>query len=277
MSTDSSLAGHYSQPELLATLIGALDAAGVAGQDCSIDDLAPVDEFHIGGRSATESFCARLGLGPTMQVVDLGCGIGGPARYMASTYGVHVTGVDLTEDFVAVASALAARAGLAHQVDFASGSALDVDAADASFDVATLLHVGMNIGDKAALFEETFRVLRPGGRFGIYDIVRTTDADVAYPMPWATDDSMSWLGSVADYAAAAALAGFETVEVVDRGQFARDFFIEQGRAAAAGEPRPALGLHLVLGRDAGLKLKNLAEAVMAGTLAPAEMVFAKPA
>ena len=277
MSTDSSLASHYTQPDLLATLTNALDAAGVATQDCSIDELAPLDEFHVGGRVATESLCARLGLAAGMKVLDLGCGLGGPARFVASSFGAKVSGVDLTDSYVTVADALTARCGLGNSTEFVVGSALDLDDADASYDVATMFHVGMNIADKAALFEETYRVLRPGGRFGIYDIVRATDADVSYPTPWATDESMSWLGSVAEYTAAATLAGFETVEVVDRGQFARDLFVEQGRAVAAGEPRPALGLHFVLGPDAGLKLKNLAEAVMAGTLAPTEMVFAKPA
>ena len=120
-----------------------------------------------------------------MHLLDVGSGIGGPARTFADAFGCRVTGVDLTEEFVEAANALTRRCGLSDRVSFRQASALALPFADASFDAATLIHVGMNIEDKAGLFAEVRRVLKPDARFGVYDIMRVAEGEIPYPMPWA--------------------------------------------------------------------------------------------
>jgi 2-polyprenyl-3-methyl-5-hydroxy-6-metoxy-1,4-benzoquinol methylase len=145
-------AGHYAQPELEKTILGALAAAGKDVDRLTTGDLAPIDEFHTGGREATAEFAAQLGLRPDMHILDIGCGIGGSARFLAERYGCRVTGIDITDDYVRTAEALARRVGLADRVVYRRASALALPFEPGTFDGATMMHVGMNIEDKPALF-----------------------------------------------------------------------------------------------------------------------------
>ena len=138
-------------------------------------------------------------LQPGMHLLDVGSGLGGPARYFARYQGCRVTGIDLTEEFVAVARTLTSRLGMDGQISFQQGSALSMPFAAASFDVATLLHVGMNIADKDRLFSEVRRVVKPGGIFGIYDQMREADGELAFPVPWASVPQTSFVETAATY------------------------------------------------------------------------------
>lgn len=272
---NDDVAGHYATGGLLARIRDGIERSGIPVDDVTVDDLAPVDEFHIGGRSATRHLCEQIDITPTDRVLDVGCGIGGTARYLATEFGCSVTGIDLTPEYVAVARELSAWTGLADQIDVVVGSALDCGADDAAFDRAVQVHVGMNIADKRALFAEIHRVLRPGGWFAVYDIMRTAPGDVSFPVPWASDASMSHLESADTYRDALEVAGFDVTAVADRGDVAREFF---GRLADSSDGGPPpLGLHLVMGDDAPVKIANMVAAVGAGTLAPTEIIARKPA
>ena len=192
MSIDRSIAQHYAHGDLERAILDALIAMGKDPDRLAIEDLAPVDEFHIGGRAATAEFFEKLGLKSGMHVLDIGSGLGGPARFAAQALGCQVTGIDLTPEYVEVANALARRVGLDKRVSYVCGSAVDLPFPDASFDAAYMLHVGMNIEDKAKLMGEVRRVLKPGAAFGIYDVMRTGDGDLAFPVPWArsTEDQL---------------------------------------------------------------------------------------
>ncbi len=263
---------HYAARDLLTSIEAGLAAMGASPSTVTMEDLGAVDEFHVGGRSATAELCEHLGVDSREQLLDVGCGIGGTARFVAATTGCHVTGLDLTAEYVEVARTLSEWTALDHLVRFEVGSALDMPFADSSFDGATQLHVGMNISDKRELFAEVHRVLRPGGRFALYDIVRLSRGEIGFPVPWASDPSTSFVDDLPSYRRALDEAGFQVEQERDRGDRALGFFAELARRIAQqGGPAP-LGLHLLMGSEAPQKIANMVEAVEAGTLAPVELI-----
>lgn len=275
MAEDSDLVEHYGGTGLLAAIEAGLSELGRSPQTATVDDLAPVDEFHIGGRSASVELSQQLEVSAETRLLDIGCGIGGTSRFFASTAGCEVVGIDLSPTYVDVAETLTGWTGLSHLAGFKAGSAMDLPFEDNSFDRAVQLHVGMNIADKAALFEEIARVLRPGGRLGVYDVVRQGEGELTFPVPWASDPSHSFVAEAAVYRSALQSAGFAVVER-DRRQFALEFFETQARRAVESSGPPPLGLHLIIGGDARLKLGNLRAAIGDGVLAPVEFIGSLP-
>ncbi|HJQ55917.1 MAG TPA: class I SAM-dependent methyltransferase [Vineibacter sp.] len=272
MSVEQSVAQHYTQGALAETILGALRRTGKDVDRLAAADLAPVDEFHIGGRQATIDFAAEMNIRPGMRLLDIGSGLGGAARFFAGERGCRVEGIDLTDEYVAVANDLARRVGLADVVTYRQGSALDLPFDAASFDGAYMLHVGMNIEDKARLFAGVRRALKPGGIFGVYDVMRTGDGDFSFPVPWAAAAATSFVGTPAEYRALLQAAGFEVAKERGRRDFAIDFFQQmRARAAQAGGP-PPLGLHLVMGADFAVKTANMIDNLQRGLIAPTEIV-----
>jgi SAM-dependent methyltransferase len=157
-------------------------------------DLGAFDQFHVGGPPATAAFIQLLGLRPGMQVLDAGCGFGGPARQVAAMCGCEMTGVDLAPAFIGVANALADRSGLRDRVSYQAGDLLHLPFPDARFDAVYTQHVVMNISDRAGLYAELRRVLKPGGTFGFHDILAVEGASPPmYPVPWAETSEISTL------------------------------------------------------------------------------------
>ena len=271
------LVEKYGGDELLASIKAGLDAMGLSSATASVDVLGPVDEFHIGGRPATTDLCTRLGVDSDTSLVDIGCGIGGAARFLASTFGCSVAGVDLAPNYIAVARELTEWTGLSDRVRFDVGSALEMPFDDDTFDGAVQLHVGMNIEDKQKLCDEVSRIVRPGGRFGLYDIMRTSDDSFSFPVPWASNESMSFVDDLPTYRTALEAAGFEVEQLRNRGPFAIEFFAAMREQSANNGGPPPLGLHIILGQDAPLKIANMVDAVNAGTVAPVEIICRKPA
>lgn len=275
-STERQVAEHYAHDGALErAIMEALAAAGADPDRLAPADLAPVDEFHIGGRQATMDLAAQLDLRPGMHLLDIGSGLGGASRYFAQDHGCRVTGIDLTEEFVRVAEALARRTGLADRVSYRCGSALALPFAPASFDGAYMLHVGMNIADKASLFAEVRRVLRPGGAFAIYDVVREEAADAGalrFPVPWASAAGTSFLETAAGYRRLLEGAGFEVRAERSRRDFAIAFFRRQRSGAAQRGGPPPLGVHIVMGATAPQKIANMVDALERGLIAPTEII-----
>ena len=271
MSIERSVAQHYTHGSLERAILDALTASGKDLDDLSSADLAPVDEFHIGGRRATADLAEQLGLRRGMHLLDIGCGLGGASRYFAHDHGCRVTGIDVTAEYVLVAAALARRVGLGGLVSYENGSALSLPFAPGAFDGAYMLHVGMNIVDKPALFAEVRRVLKPKGVFGIYDVMRESDGELSYPVPWASSAETSFVATAAAYRRLIVTAGFEVVRERSRREFAIEFFRQMRAQATQGGP-PPLGLHILMGASAPEKVANMIGNLERGLIAPTEIV-----
>lgn len=221
MDVRELVTGHYGAGGLTERLLERLAASGVELTALRAEHLHPVDHLHAGGAGATKDLIAALGLSGEERVLDVGSGIGGPSR-MAAAFGARVTGVDLTPEFVRTATELTARVGLAHRASFQVASAEELPFDDDSFDVAMMIHVGMNLPDKKQVFGEVHRVLRPGGRFALQEQVRVGDGELPWPMPWAQDERFSFVERTDDYTRKLEAVGFTVESVEDRADLAHN-------------------------------------------------------
>jgi SAM-dependent methyltransferase len=245
---------QYRATGLTERIKSALAAITSEDQTLTVAQLAPLDQLHTRGILATAELASAAELGPSTRVLDLGCGIGGPARYFAATFGCKVTGIDLSPGFIEAAAYLTQRCGLSDLITFQLGDALHLPFEDAAFDTVFLQHVAMNIEDRAALYSEIRRVLTPGGRFVTHDLVLRDDDDILYPVPWARDASTSFLLTEADTRAALEAAGFTPILWKDDTQIALDWF----KTVMAGPPPTGLNLSIVMGPDFPAVVGNLA-------------------
>jgi sarcosine/dimethylglycine N-methyltransferase len=257
MSNRDHVSAHYGKSGLLDRLLEALAAAGKSPDHPSVDDLAPADQFHLRGRDATQELVTLAGVTAADRVLDVGGGIGGPARSLAADVGCRVTVLDLTEEFCRVGAALTERTGLAERVSFRHGSALEMPFDAGAFDVAWTQHSSMNIEDKETLYREIARVVRPGGRLAIHEIFAGTQSPIHFPVPWAGGDpSISFLRPADSMRSTIAGAGFRERVWRDASSTAIAWLRERLAAAASAPPSP-LGLGLLLGPEAPLMLKNV--------------------
>ena len=266
------IVSHYENVDLYQRITDALQSAGKNLDAITVEDLVEVDEFHIGGIQATNDLLDQLYIGPETRVLDIGSGLGGPARHISSRYGAKLTGIDLTPGFVETATRLTDLCKL--DINFHVGSALDIPLEDGVFDLATLIHVGMNLPDKATLFTETARVLRTEGVFAVYDVMSIAKNHPNFPVPWASTKAGSFLEAPEKYRSAAEAAGFVLLAERARVEFALDFF-KKLKADTEKIGPSQVGLHLVMGPDTPTKIKNMIDAIKDGWIAPVEMLFKK--
>jgi SAM-dependent methyltransferase len=271
MDIEGRVAQHYAHGALESAILEALSATGKDIDKLQPPDLSAVDEFHLGGHAATLALGNSLELLPDHALLDIGSGIGGPARHFAHAHHCRVMGVDLSDEFVQVASALTRRCGLGHRVSFSRASGLALPFPAHGFDRATLIHVGMNIENKAQLFSEVRRVLVPGGRFVVYDLMRVGPGQLPYPLPWAVAAETSFVETPNTYRRLLQSHGFAIGGEHDRTKAALTLAAEM-RAHGTKNGPPALGLHIIMGPPARERLTNVNAAIEKGLLAPIEMV-----
>jgi len=271
MSVETNVASYYTRGRLEDTILQALARAGKDTANLTHGDLSALDEFHAGGREATQELAAHMELRPGLHLLDVGSGIGGPARYFAAEQGCKVTGVDLTEEFVTVAKDLTRRTRLEHAAEFQQGSALALPFEAASFDRAYTIHVAMNIADKPGLLREVRRVLKPEGLFAIFDLMRTGEGPIRYPVPWALTEETSFVAHVHDYREMLGAAGFRVTHERRRGAFTLEF-MRRAMAKMAESGPQVLGLHLLMGEPTKVMLGNVQAMIQEGTIEPVELV-----
>lgn len=267
---ETAVTKHYGDADLLSRIYSGLEAAGADVANPRPEDLAPVDEFHLGGRKATVYGVAKLPLDADSHVLDIGCGIGGAARFIAGQAGCRVTGIDLTPEFISTAQILTSLTGLADKVAFEIANALAMPFENETFDAAVTFHVAMNIPDRAGLYGEIARVMKPGATLCIYDVMKKNDEDIEFPMPWAQTRETSHLTTPEEMRVLLGDAGFDVVEVEDRTDLALEF-LRQGLTKKADGP-PPLGIHLVLGATAKEKFGNALNGIERGRIAPVQII-----
>lgn len=207
---------HYgSSRDLADKIAGSLCDAGENLDELTTADLSAIDEFHFRGRTATLQLAEKMKLDRESNVLDIGSGLGGPARTLAEEYGCHVTGIDLTKEFCDVAGIMSKWVNLDKLTVFRLADATKLPFEDQEFDAAMSIHVSMNIANKLTMYQEARRILKPGGIFAVYDILQGEGGDALFPAPWARDPSISHLATPQQMEELLARAGFTILDVDD--------------------------------------------------------------
>jgi ubiquinone/menaquinone biosynthesis C-methylase UbiE len=265
---------HYTRADLGEVILAALEKAGKNLNRLTPEDLAPIDQFHIRGRTATLELARAAGLDSAKYVLDVGSGVGGTSRCLAKEFGCRVTGIDLTDEYCRAATMLSARIGLAHLVDFRQGDATELPFDDQTFDVVWTEHVAMNIPDKARLYKEMHRVLKPGGTLAIYDVLAGPTGPVLFPVPWARTPDTSFLVQPNELRKLLEGAGFTVTEWSDTTEAARAWFVSLAEKIRK-EGFPSLGFHVLLGADFKAMAQNQGRNLQEGRIVLGQVVARK--
>jgi MPBQ/MSBQ methyltransferase len=268
---DERVSRHYGWLGLMDAIENEIRRHGIEPEDVTVAQLAPVDNYHAFRLAGTVALADAAGIAPAHRVLDVGGGIGGPARQLAVRFGCSVTVVDLTPEYCSVGETLTAWTDLADRVSFVQASALDMPFDDASFDVVWTQHASMNIWDKESLYREVARVVRPGGRFAFFDILAGPNQPIHFPVPWATDPSFSFLESTEETRALILREGFREMTWLT----GADLEAELDRSAQSDpdDQEPVLDSTLLNGADSAAMGANVARNMKEGRIVPAIGVF----
>lgn len=271
---NETVQAHYTRPDLGSVILAALENAGKDIDRLTPADLAPIDEFHIRGREATLELARAANLDSTKRVLDVGSGVGGTSRCLAQEFGCRVTGIDLTDEYCRAAAMLSDRIGLSALIDYRQGDATNLPFPDASFDVVWTEHVAMNIPDKSRLYEEMYRVLKPGGTLAIYDVLAGPSGPVLFPVPWARTPDSSFLATPQELRDLLEKAGFTVAAWSDTTDTARAWFVSLAEKIRR-DGLPPLGFHVLLGSDFQAMAQNQRRNLEEGRIVLAQVVAKK--
>ena len=264
----TAIAAYYGGFDFEAAIVRAALKDGRA-TELELDDIGPADQLHFGGRTATEALAQLADLRPGQRVLDVGSGLGGPARTLADAFGCDVTGLDLSPEFCHTASSITERLGLGDRVRFEQGSALAIPFPDRTFDVVWMQYAGMNIPSKEQLYAEVQRVLRPGGKYVLSELMGGSVQPMHFPVPWAPDESLSFVRPAQEIRGIARAAGLR-----------EDIWNEQTQrrpAPSTAEPATADNVfQLKWGSDAPRVMQTLSRNLVEGRIIAVQAVFSKP-
>lgn len=265
---------HYAGDRLLPTILQAFEKAGKAPDTLTAEDFAGVAAFHLRGQAATAELAGRMSWSQDFKVLDIGCGIGGSARYIAQKYGCAVTGIDMVEEYIEIAKTLTTHSHLDNQPSFRQASALSLPFADGSFDLVWTEHVQMNIADKKRLYDEIFRVLTPKGTLLFHDIFEERGMPYAFPLPWADNAAMNFLTTQQESRQLLDSSGFQIADWEDTSEKSREWY----RQMAAKKRKKVIslpGVQLLMGHNARQKITNLIENLENNRLSVCQAVIRK--
>lgn len=275
MSAERDVVSHYARGDLITRLDAALAEDGVDPAHPTMESLAPYDHFHGRGFEATVQIADGLTIRGTDRILDVGSGIGGPARYFAQRFGCDVTGIDLTAEYCDVARELTRRLGRNDKVRFEVGDALAMPFASASFDGAYSMNVAMNVAEKSALYREIRRVLKADAWLMLSELARGAGGDVNYPTPWASSAQTSFLATPDATREALVATGFEVVSLRDTLDEAFEYGARVRAMVERGEKPPHRAVALMHGTLALEAIANVARGLKNGALVPIEILALK--
>lgn len=266
---------YYSPNDLYNKIVEGLEKLGVDLSQVTLDDLQPVDEFHIRGDTATKELIKLSGFTPDLHILDVGCGIGGSTRRLSHETSCRVTGIDLSDEYIDTAGRLTQLLNMQERVKFHACSALELPFDDNFFDGVWSLQMNMNVDDKLSWLTETYRVLKPGGRAVLYEVCGNKNTPLYFPVPWAQDSSMSFLVPPESFRDVISSAGFEITVWNDKTDLAQQAFAQVKEPT--GEPNlPVLGVYMLVGNDIGTKAYNLHRNLDEERVSLIETVAVKP-
>lgn len=274
MAHDKLIADHWGKGDVYGRIVAALEKMSRPLDTVTMEDLTPVDHFHARGLAATVELADRLPVRAGQHILDIGCGLGGPARYMAKRFQCRVSGIDITGPFVEAGNKLTALLRMQDQVQIRLGDGQRLPYADASFDGAYTQHVTMNVSDRAGFFGEAWRVLKPGAFFALTEHGLGPKGDPYHPVPWSEDGSGAYLITPAETRACLEQAGFADIVMEDTGAQ----YVAGYRATIAKAEKgelPPLGVHILLGANAPEKTRNSARNIEEGRTHPLLVVCRK--
>jgi SAM-dependent methyltransferase len=275
MTDARAISDHWASGDVYARIVEAMKAASLSPDTATVEQLAPVDHFHARGFPATVELADALPIREGHHIVDIGCGIGGPARYLAKRFGCRVSGVDITAPFVEAATKLTALLKMESLVEVKLGDGQQLPFADGLFDGGYAQHVTMNIADRARFFAEAYRVLRPGAFFALTEHGLGPNGSPHYPVPWSEDGSGSHLVTPAETIVYLNKAGFVDVRVEDTGAKYLAGYRRAMELAAQGA-LPAFGVQILMGQTAPAKTKNAACNIEEERTHPVQVICRKP-
>ena len=275
MTDEKAISDHWGTGDVYVRIMEAMKAASLSPDTVTVEQLAPVDHFHARGFPATVELADLLPIRAGHHIVDIGCGIGGPARYLAKRFGCRVSGVDITAPFVDAANKLTALLKMESLVEVKLGDGQQLPFADAVFDGGYAQHVTMNVADRARFFGEAYRVLRPGAFFALTEHGLGPHGSPHYPVPWSEDGSGSHLVTPADTTANLNEAGFVDVGVEDTGPKYLAGYRRSMELAAQGH-LPPFGIQILMGQTAPAKTKNAARNIEEDRTHPIQVICRKP-
>jgi ubiquinone/menaquinone biosynthesis C-methylase UbiE len=275
VSNAKSIAEHWGTRDFYLLITSALGKMGKPLEAVAVEDLAPVDHFHARGFPATVELADRLPIQPGLHIVDIGCGLGGPARYLAKRFQCMVTGIDITPAFVEAANKLTALVRMEEQVKIELGDGQSLPYSANSFDGAYAQHVTMNVPDRPKFFAEAWRVLKPGAFFALTEHGLGPTGQPHYPCPWSEDGSGAYLFTPAQTRTFLEQAGFQDIVIEHTGaKYLAGYKATLERAESG--TLPPFGTHLLMGENASEKTRNSARNIEEGRTHPIQVICRKP-
>ncbi len=259
---------------LTARILEALRESGRPLDDVTYRDLVPVSELHNRGKQATVDLARLAEVQPGDHVLDVGCGIGGPARTLVAEFGCRVTGVDISEEFCSAARALNELVGLSGQVSVRCADALALPLEDELFDIVWTQHASMNVADKQALFAEMYRGLKPGGKLALHDVMAGPVQPIRFPVPWAAHPSVSFLESPEDIRRTIRETGLGEIAWQDQTQLTEEWW-RNVFERTAGKPPSPLNPGLVMGSQFPRMAHNMYCNILENRVAVVQALYRK--